>query len=82
MTYDTNETYTKVVAIVADILGIEAANITLNSSFEQLGADSLDLLEIIMKIEEVFGIEINDEEAAHIKTISQAVDNIQKLRTK
>ncbi len=78
--YDAKETYTKVVTVIAEILTIDPSSITVDSTFESLGADSLDILEIIMKLEEIFNIEINDEAAAHIKTVGQAVDNIQKLR--
>lgn len=80
--YDLNETYTKIVAIVAEILNIDAASIKPDSAFESLGADSLDMLQIIMKLEETFGIEISDEQASHIKTIREAADNIAKMRTK
>jgi acyl carrier protein len=80
--YDSKETYSKVVAIVAEILNADASAIKPDSNFESLGADSLDMLEIIMKLEETFGIEISDEQAAQIKTVGEAVDNIQKIRTK
>ena len=47
-----------------------------------LGADSLDLVEIIMKFEEQFGIEINDEDAENMNNVGQVVDYIQQRRTK
>lgn len=80
--YDSKETYTKIVDIVAEILKIDASALKPDSTFESLGADSLDILQIIMKIEETFGIEISDEQASNIKTIDEAVNSIQSIRTK
>lgn len=80
--YDAQDTFTKVAAIVAAIIKIDQSTITVDSTFDSLGADSLDMLEIIMKLEETFGIEISDEQAEQIKTVGQAVDAIQKIRTK
>lgn len=60
---------------VAKRLNVEEANLTMETRFkEDLKADSLDLVELIMEIEEDFGFEISDEEAASIKTISDLVD--------
>jgi acyl carrier protein len=80
--YDVKETYNKVAKIVAEILKIDITAVKPDSTFESLGADSLDMLEIIMKLEETFGIEISDEQAAQIKTVEQAVENINQARTK
>ncbi len=80
--YDSPDTFAKVVAIVAAIIKIDPSTITADSTFDSLGADSLDMLEIIMKLEETFGIEISDEQAEQIKTVGQAVEAIQKIRTK
>lgn len=80
--YDIQDTYAKVVSIIVDTLAIDKSAVKPESSFESLGADSLDMLEIIMKFEDTFGIEINDEEAANIKTVQEAVDNINRMRTK
>ena len=52
------------------------------STLQDLGADSLDMVEIIMKLEEQFGIEINDEDAEKLHNISDVVDYVQNLRTK
>jgi acyl carrier protein len=82
MSYDVQETTTTVKKIIAEILKIDASTIVATSSFETLGADSLDMMQIIMKIEDVFGIEISDDMASSIKTVSEAVEAIQKLRTK
>lgn len=72
----------KVVDIVAEVLNIDKSSIKPESKFEDLGADSLDTLQIIVKLEEQFDIEIDDEKAAQITTIQQTVDNISKLLSK
>lgn len=82
MAMDKQDTYNKVIDIVAATLTVEKESIRPESKFEQLGADSLDMLEILMKLEEQFGIEIDDTKAAKITTIEEAVDNIQQLRSK
>ena len=67
----------KVKKIVADHLGIEEAKVTEESSFiDDLGADSLDTVELVMAFEEEFEIEIPDEEAEGIATVQNAVDYI------
>jgi acyl carrier protein len=77
-----DDTFAKVVDIVAEKLGIEKARITKESTMSDLGADSLDLITIVMKFEEQFGIEINDEDAEHMNNIGQVIDYIQARRTK
>jgi len=63
--------------IVAEQLGIEKEKITNEASFvDDLGADSLDTVELVMALEEEFGTEIPDEEAEKITTIQQAIDYI------
>lgn len=67
----------KVKKIVADQLGVDKEKITPDSSFtDDLGADSLDLVELIMALEEEFGMSISDEEAQKIRTVGEAVDYI------
>jgi acyl carrier protein len=69
----------KVKQIIVDQLGVDAADVTAVSSFvDDLGADSLDRVELIMALEETFGIEIPDEDAEKIVTVQNAVDYIQK----
>ena len=69
----------KVKQIIVDQLGVDAADVTAASSFvDDLGADSLDRVELIMALEETFGIEIPDEDAEKISTVQDAVDYIQK----
>jgi len=64
----------KVKAIIAEQLGVEATSVTPDSSFtEDLGADSLDAVELIMAIEEAFDIEIPDEEAETMTTPAECV---------
>lgn len=64
--------------IVSEQLGVEEDEIKTESSFvDDLGADSLDLVELIMALEEKFSIEISDEEAENITTVQQAIDYIE-----
>ena len=72
-----SEHYDKVKEIIIDKLGVENSKITLEAKFiDDLGADSLDTVELIMQFEEEFGIEIPDEEAEHLLSVGQAVDFI------
>ena len=67
----------KVKKIIVDQLGVDAAEVTPEASFiEDLGADSLDTVELVMALEEEFGIEIPDEEAGKIMTVKDAVEYI------
>ena len=67
----------KVKNIIADQLGVGEAEIKPTSSFiEDLGADSLDIVELVMAMEEEFEVEIPDEEAENIKTVQDAVNYI------
>jgi acyl carrier protein len=70
-----DEVFVKVKEIIVDQLGADEEDITLAASFrDDLEADSLDLVELIMAFEEEFGGEISDEEAQKITTVGQAVD--------
>lgn len=67
----------RVKKIVVEQLGVKEDEVTNDASFvDDLGADSLDTVELVMALEEEFGIEIPDEEAEKITTIQQAVDYI------
>jgi acyl carrier protein len=67
----------RVINVVAEQLSVEAAEIRPESSFQDdLGADSLDLVELIMAMEEEFDIKIDDEAAQKLKTVQLAVDFI------
>ncbi|MDM3847919.1 MAG: acyl carrier protein [Aphanizomenon gracile PMC627.10] len=73
------ETFEKVKKIVADQLSVDAEKITPQSIFmEDLGADSLDTVELVMALEEEFEIEIPDEAAEKIASVQDAVDYIDK----
>ena len=72
------EVLEKVVEIISEKLSVEASGLSESSDLKDIGADSLDLVELIMSFEEAFNIEINDEEAENIKTVAQAVDLISK----
>jgi acyl carrier protein len=70
-----DEVLTKVKEIIIEQLGADESKITLESNFrDDLEADSLDLVELIMAFEEEFGGEISDEEAQQITTVGEAVD--------
>ncbi|MBF0501862.1 MAG: acyl carrier protein [Candidatus Riflebacteria bacterium] len=67
--------------IVVEKLQVDEKQVTLEASFiEDLGADSLDTVELVMDLEEHFGIEIPDEEAEKLKTVKDAVDYITKKK--
>lgn len=69
-----NEVFEQVKAIIVDKLGVDPAKVTPQARFrEELEADSLDLVELIMEFEEKFGGEISDEEAQKITTVGDAV---------
>ena len=73
-------TFDKVKDIVLDKLGTEENKITETASFmDDLGADSLDTVELIMEMEEEFGIEIPDEEAEKLATVGDAVKYIDSI---
>ena len=68
----------RVVEIVAEQMGVDKTQVTRETSFvNDLGADSLDTVELVMALEEEFDTEIPDEQAEKIQTVGQAVDYIQ-----
>ncbi|MGI8914957.1 MAG: acyl carrier protein [Chloroflexota bacterium] len=70
-------TYDRLKKIVAEQLGVEETEVTPQASFvDDLNADSLDLVELIMSLEEEFGLEIPDEDAEKIRTVQEAVDYV------
>lgn len=72
-------TFDKVKAIVVEQLGVDEAEVTIDSTFiDDLGADSLDIVELIMAFEEEFNVEIPDDVAEKIKTVQDTVDYIEK----
>lgn len=69
----------KVRAIVAEQLGIQASEVKVESAFiDDLGADSLDIVELVMAMEEEFGFEIPDDQAEKIRTVGDAVGYIKQ----
>lgn len=67
----------KVKAIIVDKLGVEPSEVTESANFtNDLGADSLDTVELLMEFEKVFGIKIPDEETSTIATVKDAVDKV------
>ena len=69
----------KVRKIIIDQLGVDEAEVTPEAKFiDDLGADSLDTVELVMALEEEFGIEIPDEDAEKITTVSHAISYIQE----
>jgi acyl carrier protein len=73
----------RVKKIIVEQLGVEEAQVTKEASFvDDLGADSLDTVELVMALEEEFKLEIPDEEAEKISTVGQAVEYIEKNLSK
>ncbi len=74
-----SDTFGKVKKLIAERLSVDESKIKLESSFiEDLGADSLDTVELIMQLEEVFHIQIPDDDAEKIATVGDAVKYIEK----
>jgi acyl carrier protein len=72
-----SDTYESVQGIIVELLGVDASKVTREARFrEELEADSLDLVELIMAFEEKFGGEISDEDAQKITTVGEAVSYI------
>ncbi len=73
------EIFDKVKAIIVDQLGVEEEEVTMEASFiEDLGADSLDIVELIMALEEEFELEVPDEDAEKLLTVEAAVNYIKE----
>jgi len=72
----------KMIDIIVEQLSIEKAKVVPGASFvDDLGADSLDLVELIMAMEEGFDIEIPDEDAEKISTVQDAIDYVERLKS-
>lgn len=77
------ENFDKLKEILVDLLGVKLEDVKAESKFvDDLGADSLDLVELIMSFEDKFGIEISDEEAEKIITVKDALDYINSHTSK
>jgi acyl carrier protein len=74
-----SDTFEQVKAIIVEMLGVDESQVTPDATFrENLGADSLDLVELIMEFEEKFGSTISDEDAQKITTVGEAVTYIEQ----
>ena len=72
--------FEKIAGIIAEVLNIDAEDITPDMSFaDDLGADSLDLAQIVMAFEDELGIEIDPEEIGSIQTVADVIDKIKDL---
>jgi acyl carrier protein len=72
-----SDTFAEVKGIITDLLGVDESKVTMEAKFrEDLEADSLDLVELIMAFEDKFGAEISDEDAQSITTVGEAVKYI------
>ena len=80
---DIDEIEQKVIDIVAEQMGVDKAEITRDTSFiNDLNADSLDTVELVMEFEDEFEMSIPDEEAEKIQTVGQAIDYIKSVAAK
>ena len=68
--------FEKLKKVIAEVLSVDPDEITMDTAFDDLGADSLDLFQIIMGLEEAFDIEIPSEKAEKIKTVEEALEMI------
>ena len=83
MAYTASATFEKVKKIIVDQLGVDEAEVTMEASItDDLGADSLDQVELVMAFETEFNIDIPDEEAEKIKTVGDAVRKIEETAPK
>ena len=74
------DTLKKIIEIVAEELAVDKDEVTEDSSFiEDLGADSLDVVELVMAFEEEFDVEIPDEDAENIRTVEDAVNYLDEI---
>ena len=74
-----DESQQKVIDLIVDQLGVDADNVTPDAHFiDDLGADSLDTVELVMAFEEEFDIEIPDEDAEKLETVGNAIDYLNK----
>ena len=73
--------FEKIRDIVVEQLGVDEEKVTMESSFvDDLGADSLDIVELVMALEEAFGVEIPDSEAEKISTVGDVVEYVKNLQ--
>jgi acyl carrier protein len=71
---DRNEALSKFTDNAVEVLAVDPSKVTLTTSFEDLGADSLDLVELVMALEETFDIEVAEDELKEIRTVGEAFE--------
>ncbi len=82
MAIEKQDTSQKIIALIAEKLNIDQSTVKVEAMLQDLGADSLDMVEIIMKLEEQFSVEINDEEAEKLTNVQEVINYVHGLRTK
>jgi len=80
--FNREDTYQKIVAIIAKKLQIDPSQTSGHATLQDLGADSLDIVEIVMHIEEQLGVTINDADAQQLHTVDDVVTYVHGLRKK
>jgi acyl carrier protein len=81
-TFEKSDTLAKVIDTIVQELKVDRDLVNESATLEGLGADSLDIVQIIMKFEEQFGMEISDEDAQHMNSLSDIVNYINARRTR
>ncbi|MDW7651060.1 MAG: acyl carrier protein [Bacillota bacterium] len=71
------DVFAKIKGLIVEQLGVDEADVKKETSFEDLDADSLDIVELVMALEEEFNLEISDEEVENIKTVGDVVKYIE-----
>ena len=66
-------TLEKIAELLADKVGVDASTVTLDTTFDEIGLDSLDIVEMLMGLEEEFGIEVSEDEAVALRTVGDIV---------
>jgi len=82
MAIDIKDTTDKVIGIVVEKLDIDPSMVQTSATLQDLGADSLDMVEIVMKVEETFDIEINDEAIAKLHNLQEFINYVHEVRTR
>lgn len=80
MAMERSEIFNKVVDIASDVLGVDAGELTEETTFDDLDADSLDRLQLVTAMEDEFDLEIPDEKLESINSVADAVDTIESVQ--